>query len=248
VTHGRQLAFAFPHCDRYDPAAFIPGDANADALAWLDSPAHWPGLRLAIHGDRGTGKTHLLHLFAARHGAALLPARLVRGPFTLPPPGAIAIDDADTVPDKEALLHLLNAAAERRQPVLLAAGLPPARWPAVLPDLDSRLRATTAVGIGQPDDGLLQALLARLIGERQLVVDEYVQAYLLARLPRSCAALREAAARLDRVSLAEGKRVSRAIASAILREMENEMATELLPDEYSVPPAVQPSPGDARLL
>ncbi len=162
--------------------------------------------------------------------------------------GAIAIDDADTAPDPEALLHLLNAAGEARRPVLLAGTTPPARWRPTLPDLDSRLRAITAIGLRQPDDGLLRALFARLIAERQLRVDETVQAYLLARLPRSCAALREAAARLDRASLAAGKRVSRALAAETLQRLQDETEAELLPDEHFVPVSWQPSPQDSRLL
>jgi len=46
-----------------------------------------------------------------------------------------------------------------------------------------------------------------------------VQAYLLARLPRWGAALREAAVLLDRASLAEGRRVSRAMAGAVVAAM-----------------------------
>jgi chromosomal replication initiation ATPase DnaA len=248
VTDGRQLAFRFPHHDRYDPHAFLHADSNADALAWLDNEATWPNLRLAIHGDRGAGKTHLLHRFAARQTAMLVPAANIRGLPRLPQQGAIAIDDADTAPDPEALLHLLNAAGEARRPVLLAGTTPPARWRPTLPDLDSRLRAITAIGLRQPDDGLLRALFARLIAERQLRVDETVQAYLLARLPRSCAALREAAARLDRASLAAGKRVSRALAAETLQRLQDETEAELLPDEHFVPVSWQPSPQDSRLL
>ena len=54
--------------------------------------------------------------------------------------------DADAGADEATLLHLLNATAEARLPVLLAARTPPARWPVRLPDLASRLRAITAVG------------------------------------------------------------------------------------------------------
>ena len=64
-----------------------------------------------------------------------------------PPTTALAIDDADAVPEATVLLHTLNAAAEARLPVLLAARTAPARWPVSLPDLASRLRATTAVAL-----------------------------------------------------------------------------------------------------
>ena len=214
-----QLAFPFSPPRDFPAAEFVPAACNEEARAWLARPVTWPGLRLAIHGQPGTGKTHLLHAFAEQHGA-VLPADGIVGLPGLPEQGALAIDDADRVGEPLALLHLLNAAAERRMPVLLAARAPPARWGATLPDLDSRLRAITAVGLGRPDDGLLRAVLARLIAQRQLVVEEAVQAYLLARLPRSCAALQEAAARLDRASLEAGRRVTRGIAAETVAAMD----------------------------
>jgi len=201
----------------------LRGEANAQALAWLECPQNWPGGRLAIHGDAGTGKTHLIHLFMAQHGAALLAGHAMRG---LPPSPQtpLAIDDADLVAEPESLLHALNAAAEAGFPVLLAARTPPSRWPATLPDLDSRLRAIHAVGLGQPDEALLNALLARLIAERQMRVEEGVQKYLLARLPRNCAAIREAAARLDRASLSAGTRVTQKLAGVIAAELQDDPA------------------------
>lgn len=239
VIHRRQFSFCFPHQDEYDPNALLCGDANAEARAWLADPSTWPGLRLAIHGETGTGKTHLLHWFAARHGATLLPAAALRGLRPLPPNGAVAIDDADTVPDPEALLHLLNSAAERHMPVLLASVTPPASWSETLPDLDSRLRATTAVGLRQPEDSLLRALLARLIADRQLQVDEIVQDYLLIRLPRSAAALREAAARLDHMSLASGGRIGRKTASDMLASLDADFLDREDFMQQSSPPSPQ---------
>jgi chromosomal replication initiation ATPase DnaA len=211
----RQLAFPFPETETFDPEDFLPAPANAQACAWLDVPHEWPGLRLALYGGCGTGKTHMLHVFTTRWKATFLHGATLH-PFIAFPQNAVAIDDADTAPDPEALLHLLNAAAENRLPVLLAARAPPSRWATGLPDLDSRLRATGAVELGQPDEDLLRALLARLIARRQLRVEDSVQDYLLARLPRTGAAMREAAARLDRASLAAGKRVSRRIAAEVI--------------------------------
>ncbi len=137
-----------------------------------------------------------------------------------PPPeaAALAIDDSDTVTDPRALLHMLNAAAERGMPVLLAARTPPAVWPTALPDLASRLRAITTVELHLPEDDLLRPLLARLLADRQLRVPEKLQEYLLARLPRTGGALREAAARLDRLSLAQGGQVTRALAAQVAED------------------------------
>jgi chromosomal replication initiation ATPase DnaA len=214
----RQCTLPFPFAQSYAPEDFFPGDSNAAALAWLEAPAAWPSLRLAVHGEAGTGKTHLLRYFAGRQGAAVMAAGGLRR-FAPPPEApALGIDDADQVRDPEALLHVLNAAAERGSPVLLTARTPPAQWPFALPDLVSRLRAMPSVGLLPPDDGLLRAMLARLLAERQIAVPERVQAFLLARLPRTGNALRDAAARLDCYALAEGGPVTTKLAERVVAE------------------------------
>ncbi len=224
-----QFALPFPDADAYRPEEFFPSASNEAVLAWLKQPSAWPALRLAVHGNAGTGKTHLLHHFAARHDAALLPACAVRRLVPLPDAAALAIDDADSVLEPTSLLHLLNAAAERGMPVLLAGRAPPAHWPFHLPDLVSRLRATPTVALLPPDDALLRALLARLLSERQIAVPERVQDYLLTRLPRTGAALREAAARLDRYSLAAGHAVTVRLAQIVAAECGAEERDEIGP-------------------
>ncbi len=215
----KQLVLPFPVPHWLTDATFVRGEANACATTWLANPSTWPNNRLALHGPAGAGKTHLLHAFAERHAGILLPGQAIRYLPNLPDSGPIAIDDADLAPDPETLLHLLNAAAEARLPLLLAARTPPSTWPTFLPDLASRLRAITTAALTLPDDAMLAALLNTLATQHQLRLDPAVQTYLLARLPRDAASLREAACRLDRASLAHGRRVSRTLAAEVLLEM-----------------------------
>ncbi|HVZ09596.1 HdaA/DnaA family protein [Rhodopila sp.] len=225
----QQLPLPFPHQPVYDPRDVLPGACNEAALAWLERTADWPDRRLAIWGGEGCGKTHLLRAWAARTGAVLLDGRGLATPDALPDSGAVAIDDAeirpsdgepDGKPDRPAaettLLHVLNTARDRGLFLLLSGRRAPARWTVALPDLSSRLRAITAVEILPPDDGFLRLLFGVLLADRQLVVPDPVREWLLRRLPRSPAALRDAVARLDRLSLADGRRVTRALASRLL--------------------------------
>ena len=210
------MSLPFVHRPGFAGADFLEAPSNAAALNWLARPADWPDRRLALWGAAGCGKTHLLHLWAGRNGA-----RLVAGPSLteLPPARPLAIDDADAAGDEAVLLHTLNAAAEARHPVLIAARVPPARWTTALPDLASRLRAITAVEIGAAEDSLLRMLLARLLAERQVPVTPPVQDWLLLRLPRSPAVLRETAARLDRARLSTRGPVTRALARLVLEDL-----------------------------
>lgn len=233
----RQLALPFAHAPLYAAADFLAAPSNAAALAWLDRTPDWPERRLALWGSEGSGKTHLLHLWAARHGAVLLAGPALPRPLAAPD-RPLAIDDADTAPERP-LLHALNAAAEAGLPVLLAGRAAPARWGVALPDLASRLRAAAAVEIRAAEETLLRVLLARLLAERQIAVPEAVQTWLLTRLPRTPAAVREAAARLDHAALAAGGPITRAVAAAVLEGL-----AEPVPDSTDASPA----PGTPRLL
>jgi len=215
----RQLPLPFIHEPTYAAGDFMPARSNEAARTWLDRTAQWPDRRLALWGEAGVGKTHLLHLWAGRERALRLQGPGLRDPPELPPSGGIALDDCDAIADETVLLHLLNAARDASLPVLLAARTPPARWTVRLPDLASRLRAVTAVSIDPPEEPLLRGLLVRLLLDRQLRADSPVVDWLLLRLPRSAAALRDAAARLDRTSLAAHRRIDRRIAAQVIAEM-----------------------------
>jgi chromosomal replication initiation ATPase DnaA len=235
----RQLALPFAHDPRYAAADFLAAPSNAEALAWLERSGTWPGGRLCVWGAEGSGKTHLLHLWAERSGAELRSGPALRGLPAVPCAG-VAIDDADAAPEQP-LLHWLNACAEAGCPVLLAGRAPPARWRVGLPDLASRLRATTAVEIRPADDALLAGLLERLLSDRQLSLAEPVREWLTPRLPRSAGGLREVVARLDRAALAAGGRITRPIAAAVLAGME-------AADDVSAPSGAELSPGAPRLI
>jgi chromosomal replication initiation ATPase DnaA len=228
----RQLPLPFPHTPEFSPDDFIESPANEAARRWLQQPEDWPRRRLALWGKAGVGKSHLLHLWAQRSDAAIIVGPALRGMPPLPR-GAVAVDDADLIAEEPSLLHLLNAAEEAGAMVLLAGRAPPARWKVRLPDLASRLAATHAVPVAEPDETLLAVLFARLLSERQVVVAAPLQTWLLAHLPRHPAAIGEAAARLDRASLAAGRPVGRRLALGAL-------ASLLAEDEGLMPPCPSP--------
>ncbi len=196
----RQLPLVIPVGPAYDEASFLAAPSNEAARTWLGRTEMWPDRRLAIWGGADRGKTHLARIWAARTGAEVLDGpSLSDFPEVASLAGAV-VDDADRT-DEAALLHLLNTAWDLGRPVLLAARLPPAHWPIVLRDLDSRLRALTTVEVEAPDEDLLRRLLLHWLTERRLVADETLHNRLLLRLPRSPDVLRAAVERLDQEAL-----------------------------------------------
>lgn len=208
----RQLVLGFPRTPGSDATDLLPHAGQVEARTWLDRPAAWPLGRLVLWGPPGSGKSHLAHVWVQAVGATLH----TEAPDEAWPSQPLAIDSIDTVPNEPALLHCINAAAERGHKLLLISHTPPNRLPVRLPDLASRLRATTAVQIGPADDTFLAMLLARLLSQRQLRLGAPLQSWLLTRLPRSPAAIRDAVLRLDTAALATGRAITRPMAAEIL--------------------------------
>ena len=216
-----QLVFDLTADKAFGRADFFISKSNAAALSWVDRWPDWPSPVLVLHGEQGSGKTHLAHLWAARAAAklvagtaldeALLNALIDSGE------GQIAIDDADRAPEI-LLLHCLNLSLEAGGTLLLTARRAPGVWRPMLPDLGSRLRAALAVGIGQPDDSLLSAVLAKHFADRQVRVGHEVIAVILTRMERSFAAAAEIASALDRAALSHGGAITLPLARRVLAE------------------------------
>lgn len=229
----RQLALPFPYHPRFIHSEFISAPSNAGARTWLGINQHirsipsWPDRRLLVWGDSGTGKTHLLQIWADRESALFLPGSILSENASIywlqkikeEWVKALVIDDADVITNHHALLHLLNLAKESDLPIVLSSRNPPSRWSVDLLDLASRLRAMTTVKIEQPEDNLLRILLLRLLAERQLVVSSSMIDWLLVRLPRTASAIREAVHRLDKATLADGGGVTRNLAIRVLEDL-----------------------------
>ncbi len=195
---------------------FIAAPSNLAALAWLERKEVWPERRLLLAGEPGSGKTHLLHDWAAANGAAMVRGGALRFPVQSAD-GGLAIDNADSCSEKT-LLHVLNAVHEQKRFVLLTAREPPARWRICLPDLASRLRGIQVAQIEPAEETLLRMMLDKHLSERQLAMPLPLREWFLLNLPRNPAALREAIARLEGAS-SPGGRVSRELASRVVDQV-----------------------------
>jgi chromosomal replication initiation ATPase DnaA len=216
---GRQLPLRLP----FEPALgrddFIVGPSNRVAAEAIDRWPAWPSPVVLLVGPAGSGKSHLVAVWAARAGARVVDGGALAGsdPVAIAAAGAVAVEDADRAPGSDvALFHLLNAARAVNAAVLLTARAGPEAWPPVVPDLASRLRGATRLDMAEPDDTLLVGVLAKLFSDRQLPVDLAVIEYLVTRMERSLAAANAIVAAIDGEALATRRPVTRPLAAQIL--------------------------------
>lgn len=215
MSENRQGAFDLPVETRFGRGDFLVSDSNRAALELIERWPDWPARALALYGPQGSGKTHLAHLWCARSGAALIAgdAAALNEPAALPL--AVAVDNAERAAERT-LLHLYNLCLERGGTLLLTLPAPPAALKIGLADLASRLRSLPVAGIAPPDDALLTAVLLKHFGDRGIGVAPQVVAYLVPRMERSFTAAAALAARLDRLSLESGRKVTVKLAREVL--------------------------------
>jgi chromosomal replication initiation ATPase DnaA len=226
-TLTRQLPLDLGFASSYAAADYLVSTSNAAAFAWVERWPDWPAPGLALSGPPGCGKTHLAHVWRQRSQATIIDVATLAAldPMQLAASApAFAIDGLAAgslgAAAERALLHLYNMTNERRGHVLLCAEAPPARWTIALPDLRSRLAALPAVAIAPPDDGLLEALLAKLFTDRQLAVDRGTVMFIVTRMERSFEAARRLVDAIDRAALASQRRPNLGLVREVVEELE----------------------------
>ena len=215
----RQLHFELPARVAMGDADFFVSEANTHAVEMVQADRGWPDGKLAVIGPRGAGKTHLAKVWAHRTGASILHAEDLIRTRSAPLEGArICVEDIDRLPRaaEEPLFHLHNNLLGAGGRLLLTGRSAPARWDLELPDLASRMKATTVVTIGNPDDDLLRALLTKLFADRQLTPGPRLIEWLLPRMERSFDAATRIVSELDSRALSEARVINLSLAREIL--------------------------------
>lgn len=219
----RQLPFPLDYTVSMTRQDFMPAPCNAEALDQIDRWSGGTPPALVLYGPEACGKTHLLTIWQTDKNAVAfdaddlvtdkIAAQLRQSPYAV-------VDDVDRIAgdnEKEtALFHLYNLIKERNGGLLLASSKPVAQLDVGLADLDSRLKAAAAVGIGLPDDEVLTALLVKQFSDRQVRLSEDVVRYIIVRINRSFAAVHDLVDRLDKEALSAKKPVTIALVKKVM--------------------------------
>jgi hypothetical protein len=179
------LPLDWPMADGDDD--FLIGEPNRLAFEHLKRWSLWPVPITLLVGPRKSGRSLLGRIFVRKTGGRLF-------------------DNAERH-DEERLFHAWNEAQALRRPMLLIADQAPPGWDVALPDLRSRLTATPHIQIGPPDDALLAQLIAKLLGDRGLVVSPDITEYLIPRIERSYVAVQQVVDVIDQAMLSSRGRM-----------------------------------------
>jgi len=180
-----------------------------------------PARKLVLSGPASAGKTHLAHVWAALSGARIIAAYdLTDQNIPALAAGNVAVEDVDGIAGDAAtertLFHLHNLTLAEGNSLLFTGSVPANFWGLQLPDLASRMNATTLATLEPPDDSLLAAVLMKLFADRQLSPTPETIPYLTRRIDRSFVAAELIVARIDEASLDAGRAITRSLAARVL--------------------------------
>jgi chromosomal replication initiation ATPase DnaA len=215
----RQLAFDLDFRAALGREDFLVGPSNAAAVEAVEAWEVWPQCTLGLVGPAGCGKSHLVEVWrGASRGGRLAGSDLAEGMVeTAEAAGAIAIEDIDRgIGNERVLFHLFNLAREGKLALLVTSQALPGEMEIALPDLRSRLRAMPLARIEPPDQGLLRALLVKLLADRQQSVSPRVIEYVMRRMERSADAAQQFVRMIDRTALAKRSDLTLGVAREVL--------------------------------
>ena len=213
-----QLIFDLPCYPAIGTEDFFVSKANSLAFEVIQNWTDWNDRRVLITGGKGSGKTHLTHVWANLSGAEFIDLNNPERDFSEKKP--IIIEDIDliiSIPTfEEKLFHLLNFAKQLDIYVLMTSSVAASRLGVQLLDLSSRLQATAHFPIYPPDDALLSAVLVKQFSDRQINISPSLIEYILKRITRSLLSVSDFVDSLDNLMLKTKKGPSRAMISEIL--------------------------------
>jgi chromosomal replication initiation ATPase DnaA len=214
-----QLALELGHVVSHAEADFLVGEGNRLAYGHIVGFPNWSGPLTLIVGPAKSGKSHLARIWAERAHAEAPAADAIEELARQGGATPLVIEDVDRHGyDEHALFHLFNQSMRDGRPLLMTAREPVANWPYKTNDVLSRARLAAHFSVSLADDIQLSQIFVKLFGDRQVAVDPKIIEYLVPRMERSPEEAVVLADLMDRLALAKGTAITRAIAAEALAQ------------------------------
>lgn len=221
----RQETLDFPVKTLWGREDFFIAPSNREAVGLIENLPESVSALLVI-GAKGSGKTHLAHLFAdvvlkkfGEKSVFISEPDLTSVEKALDASRFIVAEDVRSPVAEEALFHLMNGVKNRGGVLLMTSKTNYPSWGLKLPDLISRLSAVPSAEIGMPDDALMSAVWVKFFAERGVNVAPDAVAYLLKNAERSFGFASRVAAAADKKALSEKRAITIPLLKDVLKNI-----------------------------
>ena len=217
----KQLILDFPKTKNYLKEDFYVSPSNNEAFKTIESWPKWLKRAVNIYGPSGSGKSHLVSIFANKTISLTIKySELSETIFERFKSKEVLIIEDFVNRDKEELLYSLYDNVEKFNKYLLFTSKNPINsMKFLLPDLQSRISSCNIVEIKLPDDNLIEAILSKNLSDRQITVDKKYMKYTIKRIDRSYENLSKFIYILDKFTLKSGKSITFQVIKEVLKKI-----------------------------
>ena len=216
----RQELFEFNFNKSYNKNDFFVSESNFYAYNLLLSWPKWEKKIINIHGERYSGKTHLIEIFLEKNKGLLIDTQKLSN-YDLEElrfNENIIVDNINNDIDENIFYSLIDTIEKYNKFLILTSNKSLNDLNLKLNDLRSRLKNCLFAEIQKPDDILVQALIIKNLGDFQISVDSKLIDFISKRITRSYTKIREFVCTIDEISLKKKKPINLKIIKEILED------------------------------
>ena len=200
----RQQLFDFKINKSFNKNDFFVSESNFYAYNLLLSWPNWEKKIINIHGERYSGKTHLIQIFLEKNKGLIIELNKLQN-YNLEElrfNENIIIDNINNDEIDEGLFYsLIDIIEKYNKFLILTSNKSLNDLNLKLDDLKSRLKNCLFAEIQKPDDILIQALITKNLADYQINLDSKLIDFISKRITRSYEKIREFVCTIDEISL-----------------------------------------------
>ena len=216
----RQQLFNFEFNKSFNSNDFFVSESNFYAYNLLLSWPNWEKKIINIHGERYSGKTHLIEIFLEKNKGLIIDINKLKN-YDLEKlrfNQNIIIDNISEKLDESLFYSLIDTIDKYNKFLILTSNKSINDLNIKLEDLKSRLKNCLFAEIQRPDDILIQALITKNLADYQITLDSKLIDYISKRITRSYSKIREFVCTIDEISLKKKKPINMKIIKEILED------------------------------
>ena len=216
----RQQLFNFEFNKSFNSNDFFVSESNFYAYNLLLSWPNWEKKIINIHGERYSGKTHLIEIFLEKNKGLIIDINKLKN-YDLEKlrfNQNIIIDNISEKLDESLFYSLIDTIYKYNKFLILTSNKSINDLNIKLKDLKSRLKNCLFAEIQRPDDILIQALITKNLADYQITLDSKLIDYISKRITRSYSKIREFVCTIDEISLKKKKPINMKIIKEILED------------------------------
>ena len=205
-----QILFDFKFKKNYLDQDYFLSSSNKDAYDLISCWPKWIKKTINLYGEKFSGKSHLASIFEKKTTCIKVSSKKFSNKIiqNFKIKQAMVIEDLDESFSEDLLYTVLNIVDQENKYLLITSLKPLSKFDFKLPDLVSRIRNCLMVGIKNPDDNLIFALLIKYLSDRQINIDKKLIEYIIKRIDRSYEKIFLFIHKIDEFSLKKGKPIN----------------------------------------